>query len=99
MARDPYVSRRAFLAAACGKPQTTRQSAAGPQLASPEHPVTWPITAGNQPIGDGLEPERNAVLKIYNWTDYIDKEVAVNDFQKKYKKYGVKVQISTFNTM
>jgi spermidine/putrescine transport system substrate-binding protein len=87
------------LLAACGKPQAPGQQAAGPQLASPEHPVTWPITADNQPIADGLEPEQGAVLKLYNWTDYIYKKVAVDDFQKKYKKYGVKVQISTFNTM
>jgi spermidine/putrescine transport system substrate-binding protein len=87
------------LLAACGKPQAPGQKAAGPPLASPENPVTWPIAADNQPIADGLEPERNAVLKLYNWTDYIYKKVAVDDFQKKYKQYGVKVQISTFNTM
>jgi spermidine/putrescine-binding protein len=93
------VSGAGALLAACGKPGTSRPGAAGPQLASPEHPVAWPIAAGNQPIADGLEPERGAVLKIYNWTDYIYKKVAVEEFQKKYKKYGVKVQISTFNTM
>ncbi len=106
MARDPYLSRRSFLAAtgagallaACGKPDRSKPSGAGLQLASPEHPVAWPIAAGNGPIADGLEPERDAVLKLYNWTDYIDKGV-VSDFQKKYKKYGVKVQISTFDTM
>jgi spermidine/putrescine transport system substrate-binding protein len=109
------IGRRAFLArsagaalamsgggallAACGKPSEPSKKAAGPPLASPENPVTWPITADNQPIAAGLEPERNAVLKLYNWTDYIYKKVAVDDFQKKYKKYGVKVEISTFNTM
>jgi spermidine/putrescine transport system substrate-binding protein len=104
--RPLSLSRRALLAggagmllAACGKPAASRRAAAGPPLASPEHPVTWPIAQDNQPIASGLQPEQGATLKLYNWADYIDKKTAVDDFQKKYQAAGVKVQISTFNNM
>lgn len=65
-------------------------------LATPEHPVTWPIAAGNEPIADGLAPERNATLRLYNYADYIAPDV-VKAFEKKYAKYNVKVTVSTFN--
>jgi len=109
------ISRRAFLsrsaAAAlaasggvllqgCGErdPTGAAPGAAGPLLASPDNPVAWPIKPGNEPIAAGLEPERGATLKVYNWTEYIYKKV-VTDFQKKYAKYDVKVQISTYGNM
>ena len=113
-ARPRGISRRAFLRGsgaalaltaggslleACGGGSRRAQlSKAGPLLASPSHPVKWPIYPDNQPIAAGLAPERNATLKLYNWSDYIYKKV-VKDFEKKYKQYGVKVQISTFNNM
>ena len=68
------------------------------QLASPEHPVTWPVAADNPPIQPGMEPERDATLKLYNWSDYINADTA-KAFEKQYKQYNVKVQVSTFNTM
>ncbi|HYY80052.1 MAG TPA: spermidine/putrescine ABC transporter substrate-binding protein [Actinomycetes bacterium] len=113
MARDPLpptgrMSRRAFLAlsggvvlAGCGGGGNGGGGGAAGgaiQLASPSHPVTWPIRDDNKPIADGLAPERNATLKVYNWTDYIYKKV-VSDFEKRYKAYGVKVQVSTYATM
>lgn len=113
-ARTRPVSRRAFLhrsgaalaltaggalLEACGGgSQRKRLAQAGPLLASPSHPVKWPLYPDNPAIADGLLPERNATLKLYNWSDYIYKKV-VQDFAKKYKQYGVKVQISTFNNM
>jgi spermidine/putrescine transport system substrate-binding protein len=113
-ARPRGISRRAFLQGssaalaltaggtlleACGGGSRRAQlSHAGPLLASPSHPIKWPIYPDNQPIPGGMAPERNATLKLYNWSDYINKKV-VQDFAKKYKQYGVKVQISTFNNM
>ncbi|MFM8772794.1 MAG: PotD/PotF family extracellular solute-binding protein, partial [Actinomycetota bacterium] len=66
------------------------------QIASPTNPVKWPINPGNEPIASGLEPEANAVLRIYNYPDYLDKAV-LKDFQKEYADYNVKVEYSTFN--
>lgn len=66
------------------------------QLASPTNPVKWPIAADNQPIAPGLEPEMNATLQVYNYADYLSPDV-VKSFEAKYAKYGVKVEVSTFN--
>jgi spermidine/putrescine transport system substrate-binding protein len=66
----------------------------GIPLARPDRPVTLPIYPGNKPIAAGLQPEKGP-LQLYNWIDYVNKDV-VKAFEKK---YGVKVQISTFNTI
>jgi spermidine/putrescine transport system substrate-binding protein len=75
-------------------------SSAGPgsalKLASPQHPVTWPIATDNKPIAASLTPEQGATLQLYNYADYIDPH-AIKSFEAKYAKYNVKVQVSTFN--
>jgi spermidine/putrescine transport system substrate-binding protein len=106
--RRPLVSRRGFLtrgagAAALALGAGSLLDACAPALAGygslplprPDHPVTWPIFAGNHAIKSGLPPEPGATLNIYNWVAYINQSV-VNNFAKKYK---CKVQITTFNTM
>jgi spermidine/putrescine transport system substrate-binding protein len=92
------------LLAACGttSPTTTggggsKSAATGPgglPLARPDHPVTLPIYADNKAIASGLTPEKGP-LQFYNWDQYINTDV-VKAFEKK---YGVKVQISTFTTI
>lgn len=105
-------SRRALLQVsalvAAGVPLTaalsacTRQPSSSPTAvknlsgASPQNPVTWPISETNTPIADNLTPEKNAVLRLYNYADYID-TAAIKSFEKKYAQYGVKVRLSTFN--
>jgi spermidine/putrescine transport system substrate-binding protein len=107
--RQPAFSRRSFLAgaagtgvaallAACGSPASSAGAAtkAGAiPLPRPDHPVTWPVYPSNKAIADGLQPEKNATLKLYNWVAYINQK-DVNAFAKK---YGCKVEITTFNTM
>jgi spermidine/putrescine transport system substrate-binding protein len=66
----------------------------GLALARPDNPVTLPIYADNKAIASGLSPEKGP-LQLYNWEEYINNDV-VKAFEKK---YGVKVQISTFNTI
>jgi spermidine/putrescine transport system substrate-binding protein len=89
------------LLAACGTTTPTRATAAsaplgpgGLPLARPYRPVTLPIYAGNKAIASGLQPEKGP-LQFYNWIAYINPKV-VKSFEKK---YNVKVQISTFNTI
>jgi len=88
--------------AACARQNTSLSGAktgsAAPtlQIASPDHPVTWPIAAENQPIASGLTPEQGATLQLYNYADYID-PATIKVFEKKYAKYGIKVKVSTFN--
>jgi spermidine/putrescine transport system substrate-binding protein len=64
-------------------------------LARPDHPVKWPIFGDNQAIKSGLAPEQDTTFQIYTWEAYINQDV-VNSFAKKYK---VKTEITTFNTM
>ena len=91
------VSGAGAVLAACGSGAPSSESTALP-LARPDNPVTWPIFPDNKPIASGLQPERNATLKIYNWDQYIYRKV-LKDFEDKYKRYNVSVELSTFNTM
>ena len=63
-------------------------------LARPNVPVSLPLYDDNKAIGPGLKPEKGP-LQFYNWQEYINPKI-VSSFEKK---YGVKVQISTFNTL
>src|SRR5437899_4635594 len=79
------VPSAAAILAACSKPgQTPVQNGAQAPgkgtfwpsgspypLARQNAPVTWTIFGDNQPIADGLSPEKNATLQIYNWDQYI----------------------------
>src|ERR671923_344872 len=79
------LSGAAALLEACGS-GAPPGGATGLPLARPDHPVRWPIFPDNRPIANGLQPERNATLKLYNWEQYIYTKV-LTDFEKKYKKY------------
>jgi spermidine/putrescine transport system substrate-binding protein len=83
------------LLSACSGALATGQVGRPLPLPRPDHPVTWPIFAGNQPIKSGLLPERNATLKIYNWVAYVNPQ-CLKDFGKK---YHCNVELTTFNTM
>ncbi len=103
------LSRRGFLAAAaatglagvagCSSKGTGRLAAttstAPLALPRPDSPVTWPIYSSNKAIANGLTPEKNATLKIYNWVAYINQK----DLDAFGKKYDCKVELTTFNTM
>ncbi len=100
--RRQFLTRAALLAAstpalvafldACSK---GGQSSSAPTLkiASPSNPVTWDIPDDNKAIADGLAPEKGGTLQLYSYADYMAPE-AVKSFEDK---YGVKVQVSTFN--
>jgi len=81
----------AFLAA-CAK---SAPPSAGPTLtiAKPDSPVKWDIASDNQPIADGLAPEKGATLKIYNYADYLSPQ-AIKAFEDE---HGCTVEVSTFN--
>ncbi len=77
-------------------PGATGASAGGLVIASPDNPVTWPISDSNPPIPAGQTPERGGVLQIYNYSDYLAPAL-IKAFVKKYESYGIDVQVSTFN--
>lgn len=84
----------AFLAA-CAKSGPTGTPGSGPTLtiAKPDSPVKWDIPADNQPIADGMTPEKGATLRIYNYADYLSPQ-AIKAFEDQ---YGCKIEVSTFN--
>ena len=100
--RRQFLTRAAILAAsaptlgaflaACSK---SGPSSGQPTLtlASPDSPVKWDIADDNKAIADGLAPEKGATLQLYTYADYTSPD-AVKAFEDK---YGVKVEISTFN--
>jgi spermidine/putrescine transport system substrate-binding protein len=62
-------------------------------IATPDHPVRWPISKKHPLIEPGQRPEPGSTLRLYNYADYIGPGV-VKAFEKK---YGVNVTVSTFN--
>jgi spermidine/putrescine transport system substrate-binding protein len=100
--RRQFLARAALVAAsapalgilldACSKGGPS-SSAPSLTIASPNNPVTWDIPSDNEPIADGLAPEKGATLQLYSYADYIAPD-AVRAFEDKYQ---TKVQISTFN--
>lgn len=83
------------LLSACSGALATGPSGKTLPLARPDFPVTRPLYADNPAIKDGLAPERNATLKVYNWVAYINPQT-VKNFGKK---YNCQVEVTTFTTM
>jgi spermidine/putrescine transport system substrate-binding protein len=85
------------LLSACGSSggagASGKSAASTVQIASPEHPVTWPVTG--KPIASGLKPEHDATLRIYNWDAYLSPQVIKNFCAK----YHCKSEVTTFETM
>lgn len=83
------------LLAACDATAIHANMLSLPPPPGPGNPVLWPITAGNRPIADGRRPERDATLTIYTWP----RRIASSCLHKFMRKYGCRVQITTFNSM
>ena len=62
-------------------------------IASPDHPVRWPVSTRHQPVEAGLAPEPGSTLRLYNYADYLGPGV-LKTFEEK---YDVEVVVSTFN--
>ena len=103
----PGLTRRAFLARTAGAGLTASGlgpllAACGPtaaaappghtRLPAPGSPVTWPISAGNRPIKNGLRAERNATLRVFTWTGHVNPQ-CLDDFARQFR---CQVQLSTF---
>ena len=62
---------------------------------APGRPVTWPISAANKPIADGLLAEQDATLAIYTWPG----RIAAECLDKFSRKHGCQVKVTTFGSM
>jgi len=83
--------------AACSKPgeDGAGNGGEGYPLARHDNPVTLPLHDDIPAIEDGLDIEKGATLKIYNWADYMWKKV-INDFCEE---FNVDYEWTTFNNM
>ena len=81
----------AFLEACAKADQTS--SAPSMTIAAPSSPVTWDIPKDNEPIADGLAPEKAATLQLYSYADYVSPD-AIKSFQER---FNTTVEVSTFN--
>ena len=87
-----WLSLGGTLASACSQFEAV---GSGPALATPGHPIRWPIRHGNEPIAAHQSPERDATLQILTWDQYIDPSV-LKEFGKA---FDCRVEVSTFFDM
>jgi spermidine/putrescine transport system substrate-binding protein len=55
----------------------------------------WPIYDDNPPIDDGLPIERGATLRVYEWRDYLARDV-LDSFERRYRASDVRVEVQSF---
>jgi len=89
----------AAILAACSKPGTGSPVPSGSRNPlevppSPKNPVKWPLYG--QAIADDTPIETNVTLQVYNWGYYLWPAL-FRRFEDQYKKYNVKVELTTFN--
>jgi spermidine/putrescine transport system substrate-binding protein len=89
----------AAILAACSKPGTGSPVPSGSRNPlevppSPKNPVKWPLYG--QAIADDTPIETNVTLQVYNWGYYLWPAL-FHRFEDQYKKYNVKVELTTFN--
>jgi spermidine/putrescine transport system substrate-binding protein len=88
----------AAILASCQKPGTAPSGGSGSSsageipIASPNNPVTLPVTADPIPTSTPIE---SGTLRVYNWSDYMYKKV-LKAFEDQ---YDVKVEWTTFTNM
>ena len=101
MSRREFLRRAAMVGAAAPGAASLLAAcrAAAPTLriplASPAHPVTLPILDANPPIHDGLPIERDATLHVFEWREYLSKDV-LKSFADRFASYGVDVKTTSF---
>lgn len=83
------------LLAACARAATTAGSGPAAPGATGASGITWPMDDDHLPVPSGLEPEKDATLKIYQYREYLSKRV-LDDFERKYRELGVRVETESF---
>jgi spermidine/putrescine transport system substrate-binding protein len=83
----------AAILASCTNPREDPNNAQNFEVATPNNPVTLPLTT--EAIPDGLQPEKGATLQIYNWDAYMWKRV-IDEFCAQ---YDCNYEWTTFSNM
>jgi spermidine/putrescine transport system substrate-binding protein len=82
---------------ACSKPGASTSGSSAFEIATPDHPVTLPMTG--EPIATDTPIEQGATLQMLNWSVYMWKYV-INQFIQQQGDNGIKFSgITTFNNM
>ncbi|MEX1046095.1 MAG: hypothetical protein WD757_06415 [Actinomycetota bacterium] len=82
------------LLAACSPTRPKPRTSSIP-LVRKENPVTWPIYGDNPPIASGLEIEKGATLKVYQWREYLYEDV----LESFAKKFDVSYEVKNYETI
>lgn len=67
------------------------------RLVRQDRPVAWPVHDDNLPIQGGLPVERGATLRIYEWRQYLSKDV-LDSFVRRYRSADVSVHAESFDS-
>ncbi len=81
-----------FMLAGCQKEEPKTQATEAPKAEETEAPKAEEAETGSEPAD--ADSFKGQVLNVYNWGEYIDKQVLTN-FEKE---YGVKVNYSLFSS-
>jgi spermidine/putrescine transport system substrate-binding protein len=107
MTRSGAFDRRRFLAlagaaslgailAACDRAPSSRPSAA-PRVPTRARPITWSVDETSV-VPSGLDVERGATLRIYQWREYLYDDV-LDAFARRYANADVDVHVESFSDM
>ncbi len=83
------------LLAACDSAAVNADLLTTRRMPGPGNPVTWPISAHNQPIAEGIRAEHDATLAVYTWPG----RIAARCLDKFARKHGCGVKLTTFGSM
>src|SRR2546422_6207288 len=84
----------ASLFAACA---TGRSARGRIPVVRQDHPIAWPVHDDNVPIRGGLPVERGATLRVYEWRQYLSREV-LDSFARRYEDADITVQTESFES-
>src|SRR6058998_413776 len=62
-----------------------------------DHPIAWPVHDDNIPISSGLPVERGATLRVYEWRQYLSKDV-LDSFARRYEDADITVETESFES-
>ena len=91
------MSLAAVLAACDRARDLSRPPATAPDVPTRTRPVTWPVEDAAT-VPSGLEVERGATLRIYQWREYLYDDV-LDAFARKHASADVDVHVESFSDM